>query len=96
MRREAYVPLSQATLKLIRAQQQRTADRFPAEVAAHQSRPAPRRLPDAGLKLTRGVVRNPDGTRLLPRHLHPAAAPLPRRRRHHRRRCRPAAITSHQ
>jgi integrase len=63
MRREAYVPISTALLDRIRAQQQRTTQRFPEPTAAYLATPAPRTLPYAGLKLTPRTSRNPDGTR---------------------------------
>lgn len=63
MRREAYVPISTATLELIRSQQQRTTSRFPTAAAQLRATPARRVLPDDALKLTPAEVRNPDGIR---------------------------------
>jgi integrase len=63
MRREAYVPISQALLDRIRTQQQRTAQRFPSQTAGYLSTAASKSLPAAGLKLTPRTCRNPDGGR---------------------------------
>ncbi len=66
MRREAYVPISAATLDRIRAQQHRTRQRFPDQAAAYLATPAPRSLPHDGLRLTPKLNANPHGT--LPFH----------------------------
>ncbi len=66
MRREAYVPISAATLDRIRDQQQRTLQRFRSQAAAYLAAPAPRTLPDVGLRLTPKLTANPHG--LLPFH----------------------------
>ncbi|MBM0229502.1 MULTISPECIES: tyrosine-type recombinase/integrase [Micromonospora] len=64
MRREAYVPISAATLDKIREQQARVREQYPAETAAYLSQPAPRTLPVDGLRLVPANMLNPHG--LLP------------------------------
>lgn len=64
--REGYVPISQATLDLIRDQQTVTAERYPVATRKYLSTPAPRALPHAGLRLTPAEHHNPDGARPFP------------------------------
>jgi integrase len=63
MRREAFVPISPATLDKIREQQARVRDRYPAHTTAYLSRPAPRNLPVDGLRLVPANKLNGTGTR---------------------------------
>ena len=61
MRREAYVPISAATLDKVREQQARVREQYPAETAEYLSQPAPRILPVDGLRLLPANMLNPHG-----------------------------------
>ncbi len=63
MRREAYVPISPATLTKVRDQQARVRDQYPAETAAYLSQPTFRALPLDGLRLVPANQLNPQGSR---------------------------------
>jgi integrase len=63
MRREAFVPISPATLDKIREQQARVRHQYPAHTTAYLSRPAPQNLPVNGLRLVPANKRNGDGAR---------------------------------
>lgn len=63
MRREAYVPISPATLDKLREQQARVRKQYPSETEAYLSQPAPRTLPVDGLRLIPANHRNPHGSR---------------------------------
>lgn len=63
MRREAYVPISAATLTRITTQQAATTARFPDQVAAYLATAQPRAMPQIGMPLTTAAMKNSAGLR---------------------------------